>query len=668
MGIPRLKGHLLRYEEAVWLGTTAQQGQENTRNITSVVIDGPALVYHVYYGLMAAMEQHLNPFSAQPSSDEVSVGVMKMLLHLRAIGVTMYVPMYRSTVAFANYLNDREKIYFDGALPTSKRKVRLERMAKLASKLQQACQAKKHGFKSGTVAGGRPSPDTKLFFSRRLVNPKFYSLPDNPFMVATVAEDLKYRWSWQAIECFHDLNSTEEGHGSSFPWADITEVVMGEADIFCAEAARERGSAVLTGDSDLVIHDLGSDGSVVFLESIEMYETPDTNERELRLPPFGVRAKEIRPSRIANQLGIKNLLRVGYELKQDPYVKWSSISKLCQAAEKRSRVSSSYGEFLAEYNARPFSMKGNDKSNEFPLLDSKVSELVAQYHHPSFDADGDQLYSYLPVMTENHARRCAWVDCSDIRAIGYSIFNLSFPRNKRRDTILEYARRGQRIVPNPLTLLNEDALALAAKELLEQIESIRLSSGNESIYFWIPYALLRIYSDAEHSNLPKPDAIIKFLKFGYMGGSLTWDDLHLRAQVLCTLYSLRMLKQFLQVSLITGDAEVQRIGKPLLDVLAELPPLRILSEAGIWLNSCTEKDMKSISDTISTLFECLGGTQIPVSDADLEQEESEDIKKDTPNRKKRKREKRTTNSPAITRRQQAASSNMYDILQSTYDP
>ncbi|DAA77983.1 TPA_exp: Uncharacterized protein A8136_5686 [Trichophyton benhamiae CBS 112371] len=650
MGIPRLKGHLLRYEEAVWLGRTAPQGQENTRNITSVVIDGPALVYHVYYGLMAAMEQHLNPFSAQPASDEVSVGVMKMLLHLRAIGVTV------------------EKIYFDGALPPSKRKVRLERMAKLASKLQQACQAKKHGFKSGTVAGGRPSLDTKLCFSRRLVNPKFYGLPDNPFMVATVAEDLKYRWSWQAIKCYHDLNDAEKVHGSLFPWADITEVVLGEADIFCAEAARERGSAVLTGDSDLVIHDLGSDGSVVFLESIEMYEFPDTNESELRLPSFGVRAKELRPSRIANQLGIRNLLRVGYELKQDPYVKWSTISKLCQAAEKKSRVSSSYGEFLAEYNTRPFSIKGNDNGIEFPLLDSKVSELVAQYHHPSFHADGHQLYSYLPVMTENHARRCAWVDCSDIRALGYSIFNISFPKNKRGDTVLEHARRGQRIVPTPITLLNEDPLSLAAKELLEQIQSVRLSSGSESIYFWVSYALLRIYSDAEHSSLPKPDAIIKFFKFGYMGCSLTWDDLHLRAQVLCTLYSLRMLKQFLQVSLFTGDAEVQRIGKPLLDMLVELPPLRILSEAGIWLNSCTEKDMKSMSDTISTLFECLGSSQIPVSDADLEQEESGDIKKDTPNRKKRKREKRTTNPPAVARRRQASSSNMYDILQSTSDP
>ncbi|EGE05145.1 hypothetical protein TEQG_04162 [Trichophyton equinum CBS 127.97] len=651
MGIPRLKGHLRRYEEAVWLGTTAPQGQENTRNISSVVIDGPALVYHVYYGLMAAMEQHLNPLSAQPASNEVSVGVMKMLLHLRAIGVTV------------------EKIYFDGALPPSKRKVRLERMAKLASKLQQACQEKKHGFKSGTVAGGRPSPDTKLFFGRRLVNPKFYSLPDNPFMVATVAEDLKYRWSWQAIECYHDLlNDTEEVRGPSFPWADVTEVVLGEADIFCAEAARERGSAVMTGDSDLAIHDLGPDGSVVFLESIEMYEFPDTNEREPRRPPFGVRAKEIRPSSIASKLGIRNLLRVGYELKQDPYVKWSTISKLCQAAEQKSRVSSSYGEFLAEYNTCPFSMKGNDKGNEFPLLDSKVSELVAQYHHPSFDADGDQLYSYLPVMTENHARRCAWVDCSDIRAMGYSIFNLSFSKNKRRDMVLEHARRGQRIVPTPIKLLNEDAIALAAKELLEQIQSVRLSSGNKSMYFWIPYALLRIYSDAEHSNLPRADSIIKFFKLGYMGGSLTWDDLHLRAQVLCTLYSLRMLKQFLQVSLFTDDAAVQRIGKPLLDVLAELPPLRILSQAGIWLNSCTEKDMKPISDNIRTLFECLGSTQIPVSDADLKQEESEDIKTDTPNRKNRKREKKTTNFPAITRRRQASSSNMYDILQSTSDP
>ncbi|EFR05522.1 hypothetical protein MGYG_08538 [Nannizzia gypsea CBS 118893] len=655
MGIPRLKGHLLRYEEAVWLGQTAPQDQENTRSIASVVIDGPALVYHVYYCLMAAMEQHLNPFSAQPASDEVSVGVMKMLLYLRAVGVTV------------------EKIYFDGALPPSKREIRLERMAKLASKLQQVCHAKKRGFKSGTVAGGRPSLDTKLLFSRRLVNPKFYTLPDNPFMVATVAEDLKYRWDWQSIECYHSFNGTEGTHSPLFPWADITEVVLGEADLFCAETARDRGSAVLTGDSDLAIHDLGPDGSVVFLESIEMYEIPGTGERQSKIPSFGVRGKEIRPSKIASQLGIRNLLRVGYEIKLDPYVKWSAISKLCRAAEKRLGVSSSYGEFLAEYNARPFSMKDSDRSNEFPLLDSKVSELVAQYYHPSFAPDGSRLYSYLPVMTENYDRRCAWVECNNIRTIAYSIFNLSFPRDRRRDTVLEHARRGQRIAPTVITLLDEGALATAAKELLEQIRSVRLSFEDKNIYSWIPYILYHIYSGMEHFSLPKAGTIIEFFQFSYTGDSLTWDDLHLRAQILCTLYSLRMLKQFLHVSLFQGDARVRSMGEPLFDVLAALPPLHALSEAGISLNSRTEEDGHILADTIDALFDRLASSQTQAVEVDLvRRKESEDNKTDTQasclNRKKRKREKKTANPPALMRRRQVSSSNMYDILQSTSDP
>ncbi|KAF3480997.1 uncharacterized protein GIQ15_06344 [Arthroderma uncinatum] len=622
MGIPRLKGHLLRYEETVWLGDSTPNNGENTRKITSVVIDGPALVYHAYYSVLATMEQHLNPFSAQPSSDEVSTGVMKILLHLRNIGVTV------------------EKIYFDGALPESKRETRIERMRKLASKLELACLAKERGFKSGTAQRSRARPDTEIFFSRRSMNPKFYDLPDNPLMVATVVEDLKYRWDWESIRLYNHGSIEGVSNLTERPWADITEVVLGEADIYCAETARERGSAVLTGDSDLLVHDLGPRGSVIFLDSIERYEVSGTKNGLL---PLGLRATEMCPCKIAKQLGVKSLQRVGYELKRDPYMKLSMITELAKSDDEKKETSSSYIAFLNEYTSCAYRASEED-SKEFPLLDSKVSELVAQYYHPGFSPDGDVLYSYLPVMIEKHGRRCAWAEATDIRTIAYSIFNLSFLEGKRRVTVREHSRRGERIASTSVSLLSEEDLAPLAEDLLEQLNS-----------------LLSSVKDQELSSIPKHRAMKNFFKVGYAGEMLKWDDIHLRAQILCTLYSLRMLKQFLQVSSLSGGARVQRLRKQLLDVLSELPPLRILSDAGIGFSGTIESHDKDISHIINVMFERLGGDQHQEKNDRVQPED--DGQPYLSNNKKRKREKKGLNLPPAARQRPIPSRNMYDILQ-----
>ncbi|KAK2865100.1 hypothetical protein FQN49_003915 [Arthroderma sp. PD_2] len=650
MGIPRLKGHLLRYAETVWLGDSTPYNGENTRTITSVVIDGPALVYHVYYCIMATMEQHLNPFTAQPSSDEVSSGVMKTLLHLRNIGVTI------------------EKIYFDGALPGSKRETRIERMRKLASKLEQACLAKERGFKSGTSQRSRAKLDTEIFFTRRSMNPKFYGLPDNPLMVATVVEDLKYRWDWQSIG-LHNYGSIEGGSDlAGRPWADITEVVLGEADTFCAETARERGSAVLTGDSDLLVHDLGPNGSVVFLDSIERYEILDSKDE---LPSMGLRATEMCPSKIAKQLGVTSLQRVGYELKQDPYTKLSRVIELSKYDDKKWETSPSYIEFLSEYTSRGYRMPEED-TNGFPLLDSKVSELVAQYYLPEFNSDGDELYFYLPVMPEKHGRRCGWAEGSDIRAIAYSIINLSCPAGRRRSTVLEHTRRGQRIAPTSIPLLGEATLAPLVEDLLMQLQSSLSATKETNIYCWIFFALLRIYSDMEYSTIPKPGAMSNFFKVGYAGDMLKWDDIHLRAQISCILYSLRMLKQLSQVSLLSGGPRVQGLGRQLLDVLSELPPLRTLSDVGIGFSDASEAHNKDVSHIINLMFERLGRGQPSIREGDdnppLQQRKDKPViptdgaqQHQISDRKRKREKKRLNSSPAGRRR--PAHKNMYEILQ-----
>lgn len=88
MGIPYLTKHLLPYAEPVLLGDGL--GCSNgTTCVRSVVIDGPSLVYHVYYQLLALLEPSDDVLDIQPTCDEVSRGVMYCLLHLRGRDVEM---------------------------------------------------------------------------------------------------------------------------------------------------------------------------------------------------------------------------------------------------------------------------------------------------------------------------------------------------------------------------------------------------------------------------------------------------------------------------------------------------------------------------------------------------------------------------------------------------
>lgn len=88
MGIPYLTKHLLPYAESVLLGDGPSCSDGPTR-VSSVVIDGPSLVYHVYYRLLAWLEPDDDMLDIQPTCDEVSRGVMHFLLHLRERNVEM---------------------------------------------------------------------------------------------------------------------------------------------------------------------------------------------------------------------------------------------------------------------------------------------------------------------------------------------------------------------------------------------------------------------------------------------------------------------------------------------------------------------------------------------------------------------------------------------------
>lgn len=92
MGIPYLIKHLLPHAESVLLGRDDDDDCSSAAlpRVPAVVIDGPSLVYHVYLRILAWIDSSTNVLDAQPTCNEVSLGVVSYLLHLARLGVEMY--------------------------------------------------------------------------------------------------------------------------------------------------------------------------------------------------------------------------------------------------------------------------------------------------------------------------------------------------------------------------------------------------------------------------------------------------------------------------------------------------------------------------------------------------------------------------------------------------
>lgn len=104
-------------------------------------------------------------------------------------------------------------------------------------------------------------------------------------MVPAVFEDLKHRWNKENIlqTARGSLSLPDSAASQDFPWADVTIMVAGEADMHCAYLAKLTGSAVLTNDSDLILHDIGPHGSVVLLHSLELENTYSAPSKDVPL-------------------------------------------------------------------------------------------------------------------------------------------------------------------------------------------------------------------------------------------------------------------------------------------------------------------------------------------------------------------------------------------------
>ncbi|CAP74225.1 hypothetical protein E8E15_009351 [Penicillium rubens] len=546
MGIPHLTRHLLPYAESVLLDGRANDS--GLPQVQAVVIDGPSLVYHVYRRLLGWMDPNSDVLDYQPTCDEISRGVSSLLLELTRLGVKIH------------------KICFDGALPISKREVRFSRIEKSRHRLELA----RRNLSLPAAPKCRdviPTKRGQVWCSRGLPQRR-KGLPENPFMVSAVFEDLRSRWNKEQIRKEVDDDISCLVADTDYPWADITVMVPGEADVECARVAKLTGCAVLTDDSDLLLHDLGQHGAVLFLDSVQtssgVWDPAQPDIRGLRICPHS----------LSGRLGIPSIQWFAYELQRNAHLRFAELARISKESSKATQLSSDYLEFLREYQHETADNEViREAAQSMQSLDPRVSELFWQYELPDIYCVDEQPHVYLGILNEDSSRRCAWEQGRTYRSLGYSFFNISRPASKRFPVVHEFVRRGGRIVAEEIALSGTKTVT-SGLELLRRRLAVAHSTFDDGLAaesFWFLFVLSDIYRDGSGTTtVPSAKELESFLTNGYMAQSTKWADIHLLAQMQAGLYSLRILKQLVDIAA-PGDDLVDSSS-----LLADLPPLHIM--------------------------------------------------------------------------------------------
>jgi XPG domain containing len=541
MGIPKLIQTLQPLAERVILGQDSSAnrpssdgaisndsigGERLLSRVMSVVIDGPSLIYHIYHRLLClktSQQYHIQSTHQPPNSSKHRHPILSQ---------PNYSEINRAVLSFISYLQhdlrvEVQKIYFDGALPASKRDVRLARLEDGRRKLVEfrdlypnltarghhewnGCDALSSSlFPVSSFSNGKNRKGNKrsnwdleelnaglLFQTPAPLPASLKSLPAPPFMVPAAIEYLRFYLdpptSTQTSTPQPTSVTTSNTQILQRPSA-LIQIVPGEADPYCAAHARRSGAAILTSDSDLLAYDLGSDGSVVFLNSLEvsLHSPEDLEEGEGR-PPRTLLGMRYHAPFLTSKLGISCMLqRFCFHKFLDPSLSTSELKVRCRGdltLELGSGKEEEWGEFQQQYSTDGLVLHGDDGDGDAearsgiakcrckisPLhlqgLDPRVAELVMQFQilNPpaggtdeqvekakdvEHDSDEEKnMHMYLPLLLEDPSRDSAWSYGQSIRNLAYTLLPRFIPPpptasgQRRRLRIKEYQRRGPRIV------------------------------------------------------------------------------------------------------------------------------------------------------------------------------------------------------------------------------
>ncbi|KAE8443732.1 hypothetical protein EG329_001412 [Mollisiaceae sp. DMI_Dod_QoI] len=413
-------------------------------------------------------------------------------------------------------------------------------------------------------------------FCSHSVRSSITSLPPLPFLVPAVLEAL----------------------GQSTEYGNITEVVPGEADLHCAHYLKEHGGLVLTGDSDLLVHDLGPNGAVSFLKDVDSFSSNSIGKLSCHL---------YQPANIAERLAIPDLQSLAFEIVMDPFVKFPKLVKQAQASTAIRSHPGEFADFLREYvQLSPSLPQSSDRfANLQPVLqklDPRISELVLQspclaWQVESAKRGASKPHVFLPFLLDCPIRTSAWESSTAVRQLAYSLVNLLASRDEQTISVFEHRKQSDKSAGRELELPQTSRIPDECNVLLKLLLELRsklpkLTEGQ----LWIAVAV--------HQNIQwsiaygKPFSITLFiqqfqqLEKSKEKGDFSWEAIQFFAELQASLYSFRILRQLLGLLIANGNclSELQLLHAQM-QSLPELTDFPSLADATCALRKVGNQEM-----------------------------------------------------------------------------
>ncbi|KAL7821106.1 XPG domain-containing domain-containing protein [Trichoderma gracile] len=517
-----------------------------------VVIDGPALAYHVLHLCRAQG-------ASQPSYSLLSQLVIEWLDRLEDQQVAI------------------RAIYFDGYLPMDKYPVRMERVRKTTSRLSLLYSS----FPMGCP--------------RRLVVPAD-DLSDDPPRLGHSADKVSQDPSFVVPAIIDALRGNPRYRGKCF-------MKPGEADAYCASDVVKHGGTILTGDSDLLAHELGS-GKVIFFRDIH-----ENASSKLACTIYAPRA-------IYTKLGLPKSVeacRLGYERLNSPH---ATLPMLLKACSKPISDSVGYDLFRQQYvSHEEASIPRLIGGGLLPLsdLDPRVSELLLQIGDASTT---EKAKMFLPSLIENPNKGTSWDASANIRRLAYTVASRYLTRH-RTSSVEEY-RRVQHIDQKgrDIPLLSSAEANEAALELLDLIKRVRQTGIPQQHRWTLLCVILDITECVQQGK--NSHALTTLQQKGRLptaaGHKIPWDTIHFSAHIQAGLYSLRILSQVL-TSTMAQNTSTDELALTLIQIrklLSELPPLTEFPDVCILSDFLAASKELQILAIVSEFIEIEeGAPQIP---------------------------------------------------------
>lgn len=463
----------------------------------------------------------------------------------------------------------RDSILFDGALPASKKDVRIDRLQSYIARLKAFKKTSSSGLSSSSSSYSMMTTTMTAGGSARK------SLPPPPFLVFAVVEEL--------------VRSK---------YANVTFVVPGEADPFCVVAAAEAASAqatisgvqeaaspitIFSDDSDLIVFEAGAQTRIVPFRDLTVTEVGETTTTTTILQGY-----EYRPAEILRRENchLSSLIKPAFFMSLDLFCNLGQALQLTAAAadspgggllDDREDYQAFAQQFRTSKEVQELAEIRSNAilKNSLASRDSRVSELV---HQVQLQARGEMtgpMRVYLPFISDDPARSTAWNVGKETRVLAYSIVLVLLQPHVQQQqqhdffNIQEYRRTGARISAVLLELMRGSGsdtegiistsarLASCLQNGLDTAKGINLQQEADA---WRFVVMQHVLTHLHHEGLTLPsieDAVQVVLQ-GTSGSreeckERQWQMVHLDAQYQAAYYSFRMLQQLLAV---TADTAV----------------------------------------------------------------------------------------------------------------